>query len=586
MHRLKLAWAITVLSSGIGVVLVAGGPNFQKCPKATPCYDLRNKLCLAGDASRNNGAGLVFCDPSKVFCDDESACYGLGSGCVCTGDKPCRPLNGACEAYSGSCSATNQFLQWCPSAGAPATPPPPPPPPPITPQPQVITPPPPPPPPPSPSTSQPTTAPPTSRPTPPPTTARPTTWTPSTPEPTATDNGSSSSGGLTSSPWTTTKGDSNGTSSTTTARPLSTANQTTNNSNSNGNVNPATTTTTAKSDSNTLLIVVTVTVGVVVIAIIIAIVYCQRRRRYEVPVPVAVPYVAPAPTPAPTLPPRKSSATVVKPSKFLSTGGSTAAWNRSSKQLDMGNLEMFRIPPEDIGILKVIAAGAYGQVSKADYHGQTVAVKSLLVARKSDMTQLVNFIDEIKLHSQIDCEFIVQFIGASWTKPSDIVMVTEYMDNGDLRNFLQATTPATLAWRDKLDIALSVSQALVYLHSLDPKVIHRDLKSRNVLLNGDLQAKVTDFGISREFDDIETMTAGLSTHLVPYEDLKNARGNPYIDTALMAKLMNGEIIPSFAVKCPQWYLKLAKRCMALDPQLRPTAMEVVHSIRTELRKLR
>ncbi|KAH9178488.1 hypothetical protein AeNC1_017419 [Aphanomyces euteiches] len=234
------------------------------------------------------------------------------------------------------------------------------------------------------------------------------------------------------------------------------------------------------------------------------------------------------------------------------------------------------------------------------------------------MTQLVNFVDEIKLHSQIDCEFIVQFIGASWTKPSDIVMVTEYMDNGDLRNFLQATTPATLAWRDKLDIALSVSQALVYLHSLDPKVIHRDLKSRNVLLNGDLQAKVTDFGISREFDDIETMTAGvgtyrwiapevlsdghyaesadiysfgvimseLSTHLVPYEDLKNARGNPYIDTALMAKLMNGEIMPSFAVKCPQWYLKSAKRCMALDPQLRPTAMEVVHSIRTELRKLR
>ncbi|CAK4632042.1 unnamed protein product [Aphanomyces euteiches] len=180
---------------------------------------------------------------------------------------------------------------------------------------------------------------------------------------------------------------------------------------------------------------------------------------------------------------------------------------------------------------------------------------ALLAAKRTNMDQLVHFVNEIKLHSQIECDYIVQFIGASWNKPSDIVMVTEYMDKGDLRNFLQATTPATLAWRDKLNVALSVGHALVYLHSLDLKVIHSDLKSRNVLLNSAMHAKLTDFGVSREFDDIETLTAGvgtyrwmapevlqdghytesadiysfgvilaeLSTHLIPYQDLKNAQ---------------------------------------------------------------
>ncbi|CAK4079209.1 unnamed protein product [Aphanomyces euteiches] len=84
---------------GLLGVVVTAGPNFQTCPKATPCYDMRNEVCKAGDASKHNGAGLVYCEPSVVgFCDDPAACYGLGSDCVCTGDRPCKPLGGPCEA--------------------------------------------------------------------------------------------------------------------------------------------------------------------------------------------------------------------------------------------------------------------------------------------------------------------------------------------------------------------------------------------------------------------------------------------------------------------------------------------------------
>ncbi|EEY53027.1 protein kinase [Phytophthora infestans T30-4] len=65
---------------------------------------------------------------------------------------------------------------------------------------------------------------------------------------------------------------------------------------------------------------------------------------------------------------------------------------------------------------------------------------------------------------------------------------------------------------DKVKIALHVAHALTYLHSLSPVVIHRDLKSRNILLTADLDAKLTDFGISRERVD-QTMTAGVGTSL-------------------------------------------------------------------------
>ncbi|CAK4699455.1 unnamed protein product [Aphanomyces euteiches] len=78
----------------------------------------------------------------------------------------------------------------------------------------------------------------------------------------------------------------------------------------------------------------------------------------------------------------------------------------------------------------------------------------------------------------------------------------------------------------------------------------------------------------------------LSTHLIPYEDLKNARGDAYTDTALMAKVMKGEISPSFAVDCPDWFVQLGKRCMALDHNSRPTAMEAAHVLKTEMAKLR
>ncbi|KAH9076324.1 hypothetical protein Ae201684P_012810 [Aphanomyces euteiches] len=189
----------------------------------------------------------------------------------------------------------------------------------------------------------------------------------------------------------------------------------------------------------------------------------------------------------------------------------------SSMQAQLAHLDMFRIPAADVKMKKPLAEGAYGQVWLGEYNHQVVAVKKLL-PNKCSADELLKFIAEIVLLSKIDCPYVVQFCGAAWTRPTDILMVTEYMENGDLRHVLEKKT---LSWHLKLH-----------------------------------------FGV---------ILAELDTEILPYSDLRNERGNPITDTAIMAKVLAGELIPSFTPSCPEWYVQIATECLALDPAKRPAA---------------
>ncbi|KAF0705986.1 hypothetical protein As57867_006840, partial [Aphanomyces stellatus] len=225
------------------------------------------------------------------------------------------------------------------------------------------------------------------------------------------------------------------------------------------------------------------------------------------------------------------------------------------------------------------------------------------------------FVDEIKLMRQFDSPYIVKLVGAIWTRPADLKCVMEYMDSGDLRDFLSSHTPANFPWSDKYLHIHSIVLGLEYLHSMD--IIHRDLKSRNVLVDSKKGTKLTDFGISKE-DLQQTMTLGVGTyrwmapeviqdksynvsadifsfgallsefdtHEIPYMDLKNpSTGQPLSDSAIMVKVVAGTLKPTLTNNCPFWLHEIAELCLATNPDDRPTANQLSHAINTKLREL-
>ena len=193
----------------------------------------------------------------------------------------------------------------------------------------------------------------------------------------------------------------------------------------------------------------------------------------------------------------------------------------------------FQIPYKEIFREKKLGSGSFGDVWLATYThvhvSAPVAVKKLK-AERIDKFMLRKFQDEIELMARLEHENIVGFVGMVWEEPN-LCIVLEFVSGGSLSDALtddHKSPEPRLTWeRYKLHIATGVASAIQYLHALQPKVIHRDIKSDNVLLTeGDLTAKLADFGESRELeqDGASTMTfVGTPYYLAP----EVARGEQY-----------------------------------------------------------
>ncbi|KAI9996145.1 hypothetical protein PInf_013528 [Phytophthora infestans] len=174
-----------------------------------------------------------------------------------------------------------------------------------------------------------------------------------------------------------------------------------------------------------------------------------------------------------------------------------------------------RIPRDKVVTLERISNGAFGVVYAGVYNGREVAIKMLLPASREKLHRVNEFLAEAKMTATMDHPHIVSFVGVAWDSLSDLCVVLEFMGGGELRTLLnkfEEDNHHVGLDRQKLSIALQVCHALSYLHSMMPSVIHRDLKFRNILLDSEMNAKLSDFGISRERLG-RTMTAGVGTSL-------------------------------------------------------------------------
>ncbi|RLN57267.1 hypothetical protein BBJ29_007795 [Phytophthora kernoviae] len=249
-----------------------------------------------------------------------------------------------------------------------------------------------------------------------------------------------------------------------------------------------------------------------------------------------------------------------------------------------------RIPMDRIKTGDVVSRGGFGEVLRGFYKERVVAIKRLLPESRKDLAKIEEFLAEVKLQAALEHERVVKFVGVAWDSLTDLCVMSEFMDGGDLRALLikfdEVDHRLVGFDTEKAQVALDVAHALTYLHCLDPMVLHRDLKSKNILLDRRWRAKLTDFGVSRERSD-RTMTAGVDSHKLPYSSAKiTETGRVIPDTAILQLVSSGRLSVEFSPpgsSALEAMVNLGNACVAFDPDNRPTASQALYQMQLVMR---
>ncbi|XVE82709.1 hypothetical protein DITRI_Ditri16bG0027800 [Diplodiscus trichospermus] len=163
-----------------------------------------------------------------------------------------------------------------------------------------------------------------------------------------------------------------------------------------------------------------------------------------------------------------------------------------------------------------LGTGAYGTVYAGKLHNDDwVAIKRFRFRDPDSIDQVMN---EIKLLSSVSHPNLVRLLGCC-VQEGEPILVYEFMPNGTLSQHLQRERGAGLPWTVRLTIAAETAKAIAYLHSMNPPIFHRDIKSSNILLDYNYRSKVADFGLSRlgmtESSHISTAPQGTPGYLDP-----------------------------------------------------------------------
>ncbi|XP_010242197.1 PREDICTED: serine/threonine-protein kinase EDR1-like [Nelumbo nucifera] len=225
--------------------------------------------------------------------------------------------------------------------------------------------------------------------------------------------------------------------------------------------------------------------------------------------------------------PHNEQGLVVKPMEMASSEQhSNIDCERVNTQLD--EVAEWEIPWEDLQIGERIGLGSYGEVYHADWNGTEVAVKKFLDQDFSG-DALQQFRCEVMIMRRLRHPNVVLFMGAV-TRPPNLSILTEFLPRGSLYRLLHRSG-VQLDEKRRLRMALDVAKGMNYLHTSHPTIVHRDLKSPNLLVDKNWVVKVCDFGLSRLKHNTflsSKSTAGTPEWMAP-EVLRNERSNEKCD---------------------------------------------------------
>ncbi|KAL1555726.1 putative receptor-like protein kinase [Salvia divinorum] len=248
----------------------------------------------------------------------------------------------------------------------------------------------------------------------------------------------------------------------------------------------------------------------------------------------------------------------------------------------------------------IIGEGGYGVVYRGRLaNGSEVAVKKLL----NNLGQAEKeFRVEVEAIGHVRHKNLVRLLGYC-IEGVQRMLVYEYVNNGNLEQWLHGAMRqhGSLTWEARMKVLLGTAKALAYLHeAIEPKVVHRDIKSSNILITGEFNAKVSDFGLAKLLDSgeshITTRVMGTFGYVAPeYANtgLLNEKSDVYSFGVLLLEAVTGRdpvdyARPANEVNLVEWLKMMVGNRRAeevVDPilEVRPTTRALKRALLVALR---